>query len=165
MAIPSIKQLGLAAIGIALIAAVAWALTRQTGVSSVSFSTLSGKEIRLEDLRGKIVLVTFWATSCPACIKEMPDLIQTYQQYHKRGFEIVAIAMSYDSPQHVKAYTANNGLPFPVAWDAEGQLARAFNGVRLTPTAYLIGKDGNLISQTIGTLDFVKLRTFLDGNL
>ncbi|WP_223248308.1 peroxiredoxin family protein [Sulfurirhabdus autotrophica] len=140
-------------------------LTRQTAVSSDSFTTLSGEKIRLQKLRGKIVLVTFWATSCPACIKEMPDLIQTYQKYHERGFEIIAVAMSYDSLQYVKAFTTKNKLPFSVVWDADGQLAKSFDGVRLTPTAFLIGKDGNLISQTIGIIDFSKFHAVLNSAL
>ncbi|MDP2247503.1 MAG: TlpA disulfide reductase family protein, partial [Nitrosomonadales bacterium] len=67
----------------------------------VTFTTLEGQEIKLSSLQGKVVLVNFWATDCPGCIKEMPDLIQTYNDYKDKGFELIAVAMSYDPPSHV----------------------------------------------------------------
>src|SRR5512137_1942547 len=67
-----------------------------TQTPNVTFSTITGKKINLKELSGKPVIVTFWATDCPACIKEIPDLIDLYKQYHKQGLEIIAVAMYYD---------------------------------------------------------------------
>ena len=74
---------------------------------AATFTTLEGKPITLNDLRGKVVLVNFSATSCPGCVKEMPDLIETYNQYKAKGFEIIAVAMSYDPPSYVVNFTQN----------------------------------------------------------
>jgi peroxiredoxin len=111
------------------------------------------------------VLVNFWATSCPGCIKEMPGMVETYNQYKAKGFEIIAVAMSYDPPSHVVNFTQTRQLPFPVALDVKGELAQAFGDVRLTPTSFIIGKKGQILEQKIGELDFDKLKALLDKEL
>lgn len=128
-----------------------------------TFTTMEGQQIRLSDLRGKIVLIHFWATSCGICLAEMPDLIQTYQQYRKRGFEVIAVAMHYDQPGDIKAYARKQSLPFPVVFDQDGNLAREFEQVSVTPTTFLIDGAGRRISKTVGIIDFGKLRAFLES--
>lgn len=86
--------------------------TQAVASSALTFTTMEGQVIRLSDLRGKIVLINFWATSCGICLAEMPDLIQTYQQYRKRGFEVIAVAMHYDQPGDIRAYIRKQGHPF-----------------------------------------------------
>ena len=61
----------------------------------IEFTTVDGKKIDLKTLKGKPVLVTFWATSCPGCIKEMPHLIELYHELHNKGLEIIGVAMPY----------------------------------------------------------------------
>lgn len=131
----------------------------------VTFTTLQGQEIKLSALAGKVVLVNFWATDCPGCIKEMPDLIKTYNDYKGKGFEVIAVAMSYDPPNHVLNYTEKNALPFPVMHDSYGEIAASFNNVRVTPTAFILDKQGKVISRIIGELDFVALHQLLDRQL
>lgn len=132
---------------------------------AVTFSTITGEKIALENLRGKVVLVNFWATSCPGCIKEMPGMIQAYEQYKSKGFEIIAVAMPYDPPNYVLKFTQDRQLPFPVALDIKGEAVAAFGNVTLTPTSFLIGKDGTLLEKKIGELDFVKLKALLNQHL
>lgn len=143
--------------------AAGWAFFKQPAEPSLAFRTLDGRRMTLDGLRGKVVLVTFWATSCPACIKEMPDLVRTYQNYRGRGLEMVAVAMSYDPPAYVRRYAEMNRLPFPVALDEGGTLAHSLD-VRLTPTAFLIDRRGRIVSRTVGLLDFGRLRVFLENN-
>lgn len=130
---------------------------------ALTFTTIEGKQIRLSDLRGKIVLINFWATSCGICLKERPDLIQTYQQYRKRGFEVIAVAMQYDKPDNIKAYVSKHDLPFHVVHDKDGSLARKFDRVSGTPTTFIIDRSGRRISKTVGIIDFGKLRAFLES--
>lgn len=70
----------------------------------VTFSTLSGKQIPMSELRGKVVLVKFWATNCVTCVEQMPDNIENYEKYHAQGFEIVAVAMQYDPAKIGRAH-------------------------------------------------------------
>lgn len=138
-----------------------------TPAPDVSFSTLTGKKIALHDLRGKPVLVTFWATDCPGCIEEMPHLIDLYRQYHDQGLEIIAVAMYYDPPSHVVAMTQEQAVPYDVALDIQGGHARAFGEVRLTPTTFLITPDGSIALQKIGVFDpadmKARIETLLKG--
>ena len=159
------KSLLIAVAVLALAGALAYALMDKPGAPAVTFTTLEGKPIALDELRGKVVLVNFWATSCPGCIKEMPGMVETYKQYKDRGFEIVAVAMRYDPPNYVANFVRTRQLPFPVVLDVDGEHARAFGNVQLTPTSFIIGKDGRILEQKLGELDFVKLRALLDKEL
>ena len=150
---------------LAVVGALAYTLLQKPAAPAVTFTTLSGKPIALESLRGKVVLVNFWATSCPGCIQEMPALVDAYKQYKDKGFEIVAVAMSYDPPNYVLNFVQTRQLPFPVALDVDGAHARAFGNVQLTPTSFIVGKDGTVLEQKIGELDFVKLKALLDKQL
>lgn len=155
------RGLRLALLAIALTAS--WHASAQAAPEAPAFTTLDGEEIRLDDLRGKPVLVNFWATSCPICLAEMPDLVQTYRQYRNRGLEVIAVAMHYDEPGQIRAYVAKHGLPFPVVFDRDGTLAREYEGVRATPTTFLIDRSGQRISKTVGAIDFDRLRAFLES--
>ena len=159
------KPLLIAVAVIAMLGALGYALIDKPPAPAATFTTLEGKPIALESLRGKVVLVNFWATSCPGCIKEMPGMIETYNQYKNKGFEIIAVAMSYDPPNYVLNFVQTRQLPFPVALDVDGAHARAFGNVQLTPTSFIVGKDGTVLEQKLGELDFVKLKALLDKEL
>ncbi len=148
-----------------VVAALAYALLSKPAAPAATFVTLDGRPIQLQSLRGKVVLVNFWATTCPGCIKEMPGMIETYKQYKDRGFEIIAVAMPYDPPSYVVNFTQTRQLPFPVALDAKGEHVKAFGNIQLTPTSFIIGKRGQILEQKIGELDFVKLKALLDREL
>ncbi len=149
----------------AIAGALGYALIDKPVGPAAAFITLEGKPITLDSLRGKIVLVNFWATSCPGCIKEMPGMIQAYQQYKDKGFEIIAVAMSYDPPNYVLNFVQTRQLPFPVVLDINGEHARAFGNVQLTPTSFIVGRDGTVLERKLGELDFVKLKALLDKEL
>ena len=161
----SSRSLFIAVAVLAILGALAYALLDKPRAPAASFTTLDGKTLSLDDMRGKVVLVNFWATSCPGCIKEIPGMIETYKQYRGRGFEIIAVAMSYDPPNYVASFVQTRQLPFPVALDVGGEHARAFGNVQLTPTSFIIGKDGSILEQKLGELDFVKLNALLDKEL
>ena len=99
----------------------------QPATPDVSFTTLDGQSSRLSALRGKVVLVNFWATTCTTCVAEMPKLVATHNKFAAQGFETLAIAMSYDPPDYVRNYARNNALPFKVAVDASGEAAKGFD--------------------------------------
>lgn len=142
--------------------AVVHALVSKPVAPDMTFSTLTGKKIALSDLRGKVVLVNFWATTCPGCVREMPGMIDTYKEYKARGFEIIAVAMPYDPPSYVLKFTQDKQLPFPVALDIKGEAIRAFGNVNLTPTSFLVAKDGKILDKKTGELDFVSLKARLN---
>jgi len=120
---------------------------------NVAFTTISGQKTSLQDLRGKVVLVKFWATSCVTCIAQMPDMIANYNELSSKGYETIAVAMQYDPPNYVLNYAETRKLPFPVVIDAQGELAKAFGDIKLTPTAFLIDKQGHIIKRYLGNYD------------
>jgi peroxiredoxin len=131
----------------------------------VTFTNLKGDKFSTQDLRGKVVMVNFWATSCSTCIAEMPRMIETYNKYNKQGLEFVAVAMSYDPPNYVVNYAETRQLPFHVALDVQGKLAQAFGDVKLTPTTYVIDKQGNVLKRYVGEPSFTELHGLLEKAL
>jgi peroxiredoxin len=133
-----------------------------TQAPDVTFTTLTGKKIALKEWRGKPVIVTFWATDCPGCIKEIPDLIDLYAQYHKQGLEIIAVAMYYDPPNHVVTLTEDSQLPYNVALDLKAEHAHAFGGVQLIPSTFLISPDGLIALEKTGAFDPAVMKTRIE---
>jgi peroxiredoxin len=127
-------------------------------VPAVTVRTLDGTQLDLAALRGRPLLVTFWATSCTGCVKEIPHLIELHEEFSPQGFEVVAIAMSYDPPNHVIAMRDARKIPYTIALDLDENAARAFGDVRLTPTTFLIAPDGRIVRQKIGELDMAEVR-------
>ncbi len=124
----------------------------------ISVVTTEGAQLAFSSLRGRPVLVTFWATTCKSCVREIPDLVDLYRELAPRGLEIVAIAMSYDPPNRVLEMRAARDIPYPVGLDLHADAARAFGKVRLTPTAFLIAPDGRIVFRKTGALSFPQLR-------
>lgn len=152
-------------LAIVLLSGLWFALSSPARIPQVTFSMLDGRQMTPADLKGRVVLVNFWATSCTGCVAEMPELVDTYKRYHARGFEVVAVAMSYDPPNRVLNFAQKNALPFPVALDINGSLALAFGDVQGTPTTFVIDQKGNIVRRLVGVLDFAALHTLLDKKL
>lgn len=119
----------------------------------VTFTDLNGNKIAMQDLRGKVVFVKFWATSCTTCVAQMPDTIKHYQDLKSKGFDTIAVAMSYDPIDYVKNFASSRKLPFTVTLDKDGSLAKSFGDVKLTPTAFLIDKQGKIVKRYLGNYD------------
>ncbi len=153
----------LAALGIALFFALS--LLKKESAPSVSFRMIDGQQISTDALRGKVVLVNFWATSCSTCVQEMPEMVKTYNKYRESGLELVAVAMSYDPPNYVLNYAKTRELPFKVALDSDGIAAQSFGDVKLTPTTFLIDKDGNIIKRYVGIPEFAALHQLIEKAL
>ena len=127
-----------------------------------SFVLLDGSKISTEQLKGKVMLVNFWATSCTTCVAEMPELVATYNKYRDKGYETLAVAMSYDPPAYVVNFTETRKLPFKVAIDNTGANARDWGDVKLTPTTYLVNKRGEIVKRYVGTPDFAELHRLIE---
>ncbi|TXI36899.1 MAG: TlpA family protein disulfide reductase [Methylophilus methylotrophus] len=149
-------------IALLLFVGLAVAVMQKPQAPEVTFTTLDGQKISMQALRGKTVLVNFWATDCPGCIKEMPELIDTYQQYKDKNFVVIAVAMPYDPPAQVANYTREKNLPFAVMHDGYGEMVKAFGDVNLTPTSFIFDAQGNRLQKVIGELNFAELRKLLN---
>ena len=119
---------------------------------NITLQLTDGKKLKLDSLRGKPVLITFWATSCPGCIKEMPHLIELYQELHAKGLEIIGIAMPYDRPDYVMEMITRKKVPYLIAYDLKSDAIQAFGNVSLTPTTFLIDDQGKIVKKKIGEM-------------
>lgn len=140
-------------------------LFSRTPAPAVTFSSLNGQQIAMQDLRGKVVVVNFWATSCTTCVKEMPQLVQTYEKYKAQGLDLIAVAMDYDPPNYVINFAQTRQLPFTVALDHTGQVAAGFGDVKMTPTTFLIDKNGNILKRYLGEPDFAAFHALIEQAL
>jgi thiol-disulfide isomerase/thioredoxin len=127
-----------------------------------SFVLLDGSKMASAELKGKVTLVNFWATSCTTCVAEMPQVVDTYNKYKAKGFDTVAVAMAYDPPAYVVNYTQTRKIPFKVAIDNTGANAKAWGDVKLTPTTYLVNKRGDIVKRYVGTPDFVAMQGLIE---
>jgi peroxiredoxin len=127
-------------------------------IPDITLLTVDGEALPLASLRGRPLLVTFWATTCTSCVREIPHLAELYEELSPRGLEIIGIAMHHDRPDQVLAMRQARGIPYPVALDLQATAARAFGNVRVTPTSFLIAPDGRIQYHRIGTLDMARLR-------
>jgi peroxiredoxin len=162
---PSMKplQYAVAAILAAAVAAGAYlGMGRPAAAPAVAYTLLDGSASDIGQLRGKVVLVNFWATSCTTCVQEMPQIAATYDRYKARGYDTLAIAMSYDTPAYVAQFAHTRQLPFAVAFDRDGTLARSFGDVQLTPTSVLINKRGEIVKRYVGAPDFAALQRLIE---
>ncbi len=126
------------------------------------FVLLDGSSKTTQDLRGKVTLVNFWATSCTTCVAEMPEIVATYNKYKDQGYDTLAVAMSYDPPSYVLNFAQSRQLPFQVAIDNTGAVAKAWGDVKLTPTTYVVDKQGEIVKTYIGQPNFAELHQLIE---
>lgn len=155
-----LKRLCIVTVLAACLGGCGWQSTQRA--PEVSYTLLDGSQHRSADLLGKVVFVNFWATSCTTCMKEMPQVMAMHRKYQPRGFETLSVAMSYDPPAYVANYAQSRQLPFGVAIDNTGQIAKAFGDVQLTPTSFVINKKGEIVKRYVGEPDFTQLHALID---
>lgn len=129
---------------------------------AVDYVLLDGSQHQSAQWQGKVMLVNFWATSCSTCVQEMPEIVATYEKFKGRGFDTVAVAMSYDPPAYVSRFAQSRKLPFGVAIDNTGEIAKRFGEIRLTPTTVLIDKRGQIVKRYVGAPDFPALHALVE---
>ena len=131
----------------------------------VRFATLAGERFSTADLRGKVVLVNFWGTYCGPCLREMPKVLDTHRKFAPRGFETVAVAVRQDRPEKVAEFARQRALPFKVVFDASGEIAREFGRVRITPTIFVLDRQGRVLAKAVGTPDWPALHAAVEKAL
>jgi thiol-disulfide isomerase/thioredoxin len=127
---------------------------------NLSFTSLKGDQVNLADYKGKVVLIDFWATWCGPCIRAMPGLIETYKEYHEKGFEIIGISLDRDKSQ-LESYLKTNSITWQQYYDGlywNNKLARRFS-INAIPHAVIVDKSGQVYFNT----NFDKNKMPLEG--
>lgn len=125
---------------------------RKINAPSFALKDLNGNEVRLNDLRGKIVLLSFWATWCPPCREEMPSMEKLYRKFKDKDFTMLAINLREDG-RKVKAFKEKIGLSFPIPLDSNGAVGSDY-GIASIPTTYLVDREGYVIGVALGARDW-----------
>ncbi len=114
-----------------------------------NLTDLSGQPLKLSALRGKVVLLDFWATWCPPCVAEIPHFVDLHAQYKGRGLEIVGLSLDEGGPPAVRPFLQSHRVKYPIAM-ATPQITQAYGGIRGIPTTFLIDKAGNVARKYVG---------------
>lgn len=150
------KDILISLFAILMIVSIAYLWMAPSGAQKAPDTTLqliNGSKLELSSLKGKPVLITFWATSCPGCIKEIPHLVELYHELHIKGLEIIGIAMPYDRPDYVMEMIKRKNIPYHIALDLKGEAVKAFGDVSLTPTTFLLDTQGRIVKKKIGEMN------------
>jgi len=134
----------------------------QDAAPESTFVLLDGSRQTTADMKGKVTLVNFWATSCTTCVAEMPQIVATYDKYKDKGYDTIAVAMQYDPPSYVVNFAQTRKLPFKVAIDNTGKVAEAWGDVKLTPTTYIVDKQGQIVKKYVGAPNFDELHKLIE---
>ena len=164
------RRVALGGIAVAAGAGAAWVMPGGRDAArrpdpALAFTAVDGRRILLADLRGQVVLVNFWATTCTICLNEMPAIAELHRQLAPRGLATIAVAMPDDRPDFVTAYARRAGLPFPVAVDPDSAVLRALGPVRGTPTLLVVDRGGAIASRLEGAVASGVLRKTLERQL
>src|ERR1700723_2779829 len=124
-------------------------LTQSSLAPDFSLESLDGKTVRLSDLRGKAVLLNFWATWCGPCKIEMPWFVELQNQYASQGFQIIGVAMDEASKEDIGKFAKDMGVNYPILIGKEA-VGDQYGGVPALPETFVIGRDGKIVDKILG---------------
>ncbi|MET3699385.1 peroxiredoxin [Bacillus oleivorans] len=127
-------------------------------------ASLDGNQIKLSDLKGKIVILNFWATWCPPCKAEMPHLQNFYEDHKNNDIEILAVNLTNldDGEEVVKSFVTDYGLTFPVLLDTEGDVGMTYETFTI-PTSYILDQEGRIFQKVVGPMDEQMLNDIINA--
>lgn len=116
-----------------------------------SLPTPDGKTVKLSSLKGKVVIIDFWATWCPPCRKGIPDLVELKDKYGKKGFEIIGISVDRETKDEVVPFMKNQGINYPIVF-GNPTVYQQYGGISAIPTSFVIDKKGNIVATYTGLM-------------
>jgi peroxiredoxin len=122
---------------------------------------LSGRPLRLDQFRGRVVLLNFWATWCGPCIEEIPVFSRWQRQYGAAGLQVIGVSMD-DDEAAVKRFLAKHDVPYPILM-GDAKLGESFGGVYGLPQSFLIDAQGRIVFRNVGELNLEALRSQIEG--
>lgn len=125
---------------------------------SFTLQTTKQETFALSDYRGKVVLVHFWATWCPPCVEELPQLEKLYRAFRGKDFEILAVSVDDDADRSVMPFLAKHRVSFPVLFDPGGAAARRYGTIKF-PETYVLDRGGTVRFKVIGPLEWTSQDT------
>lgn len=146
---------------IALLLCLFFSLSTGLHAKGFIFTDHTGKKLTLADYRGKWVLINFWATWCPPCLKEIPDLVSLYES--RKDVMIIGVAMDYRHPETVLKYVEALSISYPVVL-GDKKIAAQIGPVSMLPTTYVFDPQGNPAAYKVGLVSRESLEEFMREN-
>ncbi len=125
------------------------ALNETMPVPDATFQGLTGAQVRLADFKGKVVLLNFWGTWCVPCLREIPELVRVSEQFQKKGFAVLGIAVDSGRPDDIRAFMAEHRMTYTILIGELGFIKKAFRVVGF-PTSILIDRQGMIRKRYVG---------------
>jgi thiol-disulfide isomerase/thioredoxin len=122
----------------------------------LSGKLLSGEKLDMANYKGKVVLVDFWATWCPPCVGEVPNVLKNYERYHDKGFEVIGISLDHKR-EDLENFIKEKKIPWATLYDDEPNKAVEYYGILAIPTTLLVSKDGKVVSLSARGEELTKL--------
>ncbi|MEO5340448.1 MAG: TlpA family protein disulfide reductase [Magnetococcus sp. MYC-9] len=142
------------------------ALAESAPGTELLLNTVDGKSLRLADLRGKVVLVNFWATWCPPCLEEIPELIRFHARYADKGVVVIGVDyMDHVNLEQLKKFIAEHQISYPIVYGEPGRLdplAKALGGVFGLPITKLLDRQGRVVSSHMGGVTEKGMRSWVE---
>ena len=126
-----------------LVSTLAWAATVSGPAPAFALQSNGGQQVALSSLKGKVVMVNFWATWCVPCRQEMPHLQALYEKYNGLGFELLAVNVEKNNAEGARKWLQETPVTFPVLFDPENQVTKLYK-VQTMPSTVIIGRDGTM---------------------
>ncbi|MDZ7262437.1 MAG: TlpA family protein disulfide reductase [candidate division KSB1 bacterium] len=114
-----------------------------------SLPNLEGKQVKLSDFKGKVIILDFWATWCPPCRMEIPDFIDLYKTYQDTGLVILGVALDQEGEKVVKPFAKKQGINYPILM-GNAQVVQKYGGIQGIPTTFIINQEGKIITTFLG---------------
>lgn len=135
------------------------------GARDFTIKGLDGQDVSLSDYQGKVVVINFWATWCPPCVREIPRLVRVAERYDDAGLVMLGINTTFqDDVPRVRQFVQDQAISYPVLLDVDGAASDRYPS-RLMPTTYLIGRDGKIIHTKVGEVDEATLAELVESAL
>ncbi|MBN2871890.1 MAG: TlpA family protein disulfide reductase [Halothiobacillaceae bacterium] len=132
-------------------------------LDGVTVQDLDGNPVALDTIKGKPTAITFWATTCPGCVKEIPHIQELHDKYADRGVNVVGLAMSYDPLDQINAMVEEKNMTYTIWQDKTGRGAEVFGPVRVTPTFFILDREARVAYQKIGLIDMSRVEGIIEG--
>ncbi len=138
----SVSRIILLTVVCVLASTTGWAASISGAAPNFTLKNLDGKNIKLSELSGDVVLINFWASWCGPCLQEMPLLNAIHKKYEPLGFTVLGVNVEENSA-NAKAFLAERGVDFPILLDSKNQVSKLYDVVAM-PTTVVVDRDGNM---------------------
>jgi cytochrome c biogenesis protein CcmG/thiol:disulfide interchange protein DsbE len=125
--------------------------TKTVMAYNFTLPTSDGKQLKLSDYKGKVVIIDFWATWCPPCRKGIPDLVELKKKYGSKGVEIIGVSVDQETKPDVVPFIKEYGINYPIVY-GNTSVYQQYGGIRAIPTSFIIDKEGKVVASYEGLI-------------